>query len=596
MKGSQKDKNDSKVRRRFLPIGYKLMLSYMLFVLLLVTVNGYVSHRMYDASMRKQTALNLSSTLIQIRENVAYKTDDIKRSSDTLYDNYMLAQILRANAERGENYRRMRQEIIPRLEDAMKSVGIPFRLSVYFHNETISERYHISSSNDRKEHEFNIYHLKRIEGKHWYNMMPEEEYGQTMEWKQIEEDQEESRISMIRRLIDSENPLDIKEIGIMRFSISLAELFQSVDVGKIGEGARLLVRDSNGQLLYYSGYNEAPHESSSVVDMKSFVTLEEKMPGEGWTITAHVPMTIIEQEAKRIQTFIIVICVLCFILFTFTGVFISRYFSKRITKIVSVLHAFREGNLKKRMNYKGNDEFSQISNALNEMGEDVESLINKVYLTQLQKKEAELEMLQTQINPHFLYNTLSSISRLAKFGENEKLHGMVMSLAKFYRLTLNSGRSLIPVASEMEQAEAYVDIQKVKYGQRLEVTFDVDPGVWPYETLKLIIQPFVENVLKHAWCGDRIHVRIAVRLTEGDIVYHIIDDGLGMPKGRAEELLNPSDTNESGYGIRNIHQRIQLHYGSGYGVSIYSQLGVGTCVEVRIPARKRRQGELEAAG
>ncbi|MCU6710444.1 sensor histidine kinase [Paenibacillus sp. J5C_2022] len=596
MKGSQKDMNDTTVRRRYLPIGYKLMLSYMLFVLLLVTVNGYISHRMYDASMRKQTALNLSSTLIQIRDNVAYKTDDIKRSSDTLYDNYMLAQILRADAERGDNYRRMRQEIIPRLEDAMKSVGIPFRLSVYFHNETISERYHISSSNDRKEHEFNIYHLKRIEDRRWYKMLPEEEYGQTMEWKQIEEDREESRISMVRRLIDSENPLDIKEIGIMRFSMSIAELFESVDAGKIGEGARLLVRDQYGQLLYSSGYNGAPHEWSSAVDMKTFVTLEEKMPGEGWTITAHVPMTIIEQEAKRIQTFIIAICVLCFILFTFTGVFISRYFSKRITKIVSVLNAFREGNLKKRMNYKGNDEFSQISNALNEMGEDVESLINKVYLTQLQKKEAELEMLQTQINPHFLYNTLSSISRLAKFGENEKLHGMVMSLAKFYRLTLNSGRSLIPVASEMEQAEAYVDIQKVKYGQRLEVTFDVDPDIWPYETLKLIIQPFIENVLKHAWCGDRIHVRIAVRLTEGDIVYQIIDDGLGMPKGRAEELLNSSDTNESGYGIRNIHQRIQLHYGSGYGVSIFSRLGVGTCVEVRIPARKRRRRELEAAG
>lgn len=241
----------------------------------------------------------------------------------------------------------------------------------------------------------------------------------------------------------------------------------------------------------------------------------------------------------------------------------------------------------KRIAYRGKDEFSQIATALNGMGEDVEALINKVYLTQLQKKEAELEMLQLQINPHFLYNTLSSINQLAKFGENEKLQKMVLELAKFYRLTLNSGRTMIPIAAEMEQANAYVSIQKVKYGKRLEVLFEIDENIWPFETVKLILQPFIENTLKHAWSGDRIHIRIVTYMEENTVHYKIIDDGFGMPQERIDEIFSGLDKGNIGYGIRNIDQRIKLHYGSEYGVSIFSRIGIGTTVHIRIPARKR---------
>lgn len=309
-----------------------------------------------------------------------------------------------------------------------------------------------------------------------------------------------------------------------------------------------------------------------------------------------MPLTIIEQEAVRVRTYFITICLLCVALLIGAGFIISRYFSKRINKIVSVLNSFREGDLHKRMPDKGKGEFSQIANALNEMGEDFEALINKVYLTQIQKKEAELEMLQTQINPHFLYNTLSSINQLAKFGENEKLQKMVVELAQFYRLTLNSGKTLIPVAVEVEQANAYLDIQKVKYGQRMEVTFDIETNIWPYETIKLILQPFIENVLKHAWSGDRIHIRISVHKEGDDILYRIIDDGLGMKQERIQEIFDPRDNSHTGCGIRNIDQRVKLHYGSEYGVSIFSKVGIGTSVQIRIPARARNANPDKRGG
>ncbi|QJD88382.1 sensor histidine kinase [Cohnella herbarum] len=565
------------------------MLSYMIFIVILVSVNGYVTNSMYDASMRQQTRTTIQAAITQIKDNVSYKTDDMIRISSLLYDDYNLVRNLKSRETGRDQYYRMAQLIAPKLDSASKSIGFSQRLFVYFHNETIDEVYQTRVDGDPAllEQTYDIYHLSRIRDQEWYKNFPKEEYSVTMQWKQVEKDGAENRISLIRRIVDTSNPLKLKELGIMRFSVRLKDLFESVDYAKLGEGSMLSVMSEKGNVIYTSGASEG-----NLIDSESlkndYIKIEEKMGRQEWTIVAHVPVTIIAQEAQKVRTFIISVCVLCFILFTFAGIFISRYFSIRITKFVSVLNAFREGDLHKRIAYRGKDEFSQIATALNGMGEDVEALINKVYLTQLQKKEAELEMLQLQINPHFLYNTLSSINRLAKFGENEKLQKMVVQLGKFYRLTLNSGRTLIPIISEIEQSNAYLDIQKVKYGQRLEVLFDIDANIWPYETIKLILQPFIENVLKHAWWGDRIHIRIVARKEGNDILYRIIDDGMGIKRKRFGEIFAPAGEAETGYGIRNIDERIKLQYGAEYGVSIVSRPGIGTTVQIRIPAKKRK--------
>lgn len=593
----------------YIPIGYKLMLTFTIFILLLVFVNFYISHSMYDDTMRKQSRVNIQGTLNQIRDNVAYKVDDIVQTSATLYDDPAFIQSVLRNLSGADNHIRMNNVILPKLESAAKAVGLNLRLSVYFHNQTVYERYRNwdnANNQDFNEQSWDMYHMTRISNEFWYFTLPEEKYNSTMTWRQVEEDERDGRISLIRRIVDMNNPLDIQEVGIMRFSVRLSQLFDSVDYTKLGDGSVLSVLDPFGNVVFTSGSMvEDPDHTSDKVnphaviapnDKKNYLVIEEDLPQKNWKIVAQVPLNIIEQEAKRVRTVLIVICIICVVLFTYTGYVISRSFSKRIQKLVGVLNAFREGELHKRIAYRGKGEFPQIANALNAMGEDIEALINKVYLTQLQKKEAELEMLQSQINPHFLYNTLSSINQLAKFGETEKLQNMVVQLAQFYRLTLNSGRILIPIALEIEQANAYLDIQKVKYGQRMEVNFDVDTSIWPYETIKLILQPFIENVLKHAWSGDRIHIRIVVKKEGDTILYRIIDDGLGMKQGRIEEIFDPRDNNHTGCGIRNIDQRVKLHYGSEYGVSIFSKVGIGTSVQIRIPARARNANPDKRGG
>lgn len=561
----------------------------MFFIIIPVSVIGLVSHSMYNDSLREHTSTNVKGTLLQIRDNIDYKMDEVTRISTQLYSDFDFYRNLRSYEEGWENYDRMSKKVLPKLDVAIQSTGMRIGMSLFLKNESIPEIYSntpgLEGYLDNSSF-YHIYHMKRITDKSWYTEFPTEKYAETMKWWQIERDVENNRISLLRRFIDTYNPLEPLEIGFLRINVGIPDLFDSVNYTKIGKGSILYIKNEFGRTMYQSG--ELPRSYASEAELnKDYLTISESIGNQSWQLVALVPITMLEQDAAKVRLFIILMCLICFVVFSFVGIFISRYFSIRINKFVYVLNAYREGDLHKRMSYRGKDEFSQIATALNDMGENIESLIKEVYLTQLQKKEAELETLQSQINPHFLYNTLSSINRLAKFGQNEKLQQMVLELAKFYRLTLNEGRTMIPVPSEIEQANAYLEIQKIKYGDRMEVMYDIDPDIWPYETIKLILQPFIENVLKHAWCGDRIHLRIVGRMEADRILFRIIDDGIGMKQERIDQIFDPKDHVNTGYGVRNVDQRIKLQYGSEYGVTIFSRIGIGTSVQILIPAKRR---------
>ncbi|MEK3660566.1 two-component sensor histidine kinase [Paenibacillus odorifer] len=581
-----------KIRRRhkYVPIGYKLMLTYMFFIIIPISLIGFVSHSMYNDSLREHINTNIKGTLLQIRDNIDYKMDEVTRISTQLYSDFDFYRNLRSYEEGWENYDRMSKKVLPKLDVAIQSTGVKIGMSLFLKNESIPEIYSNSLEGYLDNSSFyHLYHMKRIEGKSWYYDFPTEKYAETMKWWQIESDVENNRISLLRRLIDTYEPLKPKEIGFLRINVRIPDLFDSVNYTKIGKGSNLIIKNEFGRTMYQSG--ELPENYTNEAELnKDYLTIKETImvANQAWQLIALVPIAILEKDAMKVRLFIILMCLICCVVFSFVGIFISRYFSIRINKFVYVLNAYREGDLHKRIKYRGKDEFSQIATALNDMGENIDMLIKEVYLTQLQKKEAELEILQSQINPHFLYNTLSSIIQLAKFGQNEKLQKMVLELAKFYRLTLNEGRTMIPVPTEIEQANAYLEIQKIKYGDRLEVMFDFDTEIWPYETIKLILQPFIENVLKHAWCGDHIHLRIVGRKEGDNILFRIIDDGIGIRQERIDQIFDSKGHTNTGYGVRNVDQRIKLQYGPEYGVSIFSRVGIGTSVQILIPAKKRK--------
>ncbi|MFF3921469.1 cache domain-containing sensor histidine kinase [Paenibacillus lactis] len=576
------------------PFGYKLMISYCVFIIIPVLLVGNIATQIFVTSIREQTHNNIQGTLHQMNNNITYKIEDIVRISDMLYFDTLFNNRLRYTESQWVSYDTMVKVLIPKLETAISTANRKIWMSIYLKNNDLGEVYDNYSDSDPLDADkrlFDIYRYDRLVDKTWYKLYPpDEEYGTTLQWKQIEYDAAQGRISLLRRLIDI-TTIKLQEIGFMRINVSLDYLFESMDYKKIGEGTALYLSDSQGRIILSSGGVKTTVFREKELRNNGDLLIREPIPQLGWELIAVVPAPIVEKDTVKIRNLTLLICLVCIVVFFVVSLIVSRYFSLRVSKIVSVLDSFQEGEFHKRAHFKGNDEFSHISSALNEMGSNIGRLINEVYLADLQKKEAELESLHAQINPHFLYNTLSSISRLARFGMLDKLHRMVLDLAKFYRLSLNDGRNIISVKNELEQAQAYVDIQKIKYDERMQVSYDVEPEVVRYETVKLILQPFIENVLEHAWTGDSIHIRITARVLQNVLEFRVIDNGVGFPPDRRLDNTGAQNLTNAGYGIRNVDQRIKLHYGSQYGVTLFSRAGIGTTVRIVIPLVKRKVSE-----
>ncbi len=204
------------------------------------------------------------------------------------------------------------------------------------------------------------------------------------------------------------------------------------------------------------------------------------------------------------------------------------------------------------------------------------------------KRLHELNALQAQINPHFLYNTLDSIIWMEERGRGREAILMVSSLAKLFRLSISRGRSEITVREELEQVRNYLIIQKMRFKNKFEYTITWDEAALEETTVKLIVQPITENAINHAIDEARdeaLHIAIHAGVTKSEVVFTIEDDGVGMPPEVVSGLLIEK-SGKSGIGVKNVHERIQLTYGENYGLEVRSVEDVGTCVIIRIPRKK----------
>ncbi|WP_310828987.1 sensor histidine kinase [Paenibacillus pedocola] len=565
-----------------MPFGYKLILPYVLCLLLAVGTVGGFAYTHSVNSLKEKTRENIQGTLQQMRDNIRYHTDNIERISNMLYYNYSLQSALRRYDQGWYSYETMTKTLMPALENLLNYTGSNIGLSVYLQNDSLSEVFYYDNGQNPllSTKRYEIFHLKRIETEPWYRelRLSETMAGQSI-WRQILRDEANGNISLLERMDDVQRG---KSIGLIRIAVQISDLLDSVDYRKIGGYSTLRVVDGTGKVVIESSPENTAGESGSMELNR--LLLSEPLDGLGWELQAYVPNSLFDESADKVRRMTLLVCLVSAVVLAGLGIGVSSYFSRRIQKIVGSLNDFRDGDFQKRISYKGNDELGQIAAAFNRMGSNIEELIHRNYAVSLQKKEAELESLQAQINPHFLYNTLSSISRLAQFGDVQTLQVLVQELAKFYRLSLNRGEILTTVGKEIEHAKAYIAIQCIKYGDRMNVYYDIDPEVLEYMTVKLILQPMLENALEHAWFGSTIGIRLVVEKRDSDIVFKVIDTGVGMKAETIQQILDP-DGPRIGYGIRNVDSRIKLHGGSRYGVVIGSRTGIGTCIQITIPRR-----------
>ena len=217
----------------------------------------------------------------------------------------------------------------------------------------------------------------------------------------------------------------------------------------------------------------------------------------------------------------------------------------------------------------------------------VQRLIEQVSESKLTEKKHEMKALQNQINPHFLYNSLSLINWKAIEVGNKDISNITLALSNFYRTSLNKGKNTLSIADEISNVKSYIEIQLVMHDYEFEVIYDIDDDILDYETLNLILQPIVENAIEHGIDvkedGEKGIITIRGR-KDGDVIHISVEDnGVGMEEDKAAVIIT---RDSKGYGIRNVNERIQLYYGEQYCLNVKSKVNEGTCITVCIPARK----------
>jgi two-component system sensor histidine kinase YesM len=246
------------------------------------------------------------------------------------------------------------------------------------------------------------------------------------------------------------------------------------------------------------------------------------------------------------------------------------------------------GKMDLRVDFNSNDEIGMLGEGFNNLMEKVQELMKEIYNEQKWKREYEFKLLQSQIKPHFLYNTLETIISFIKLDMKENAVKTTKSLAGFYRTSLSKGNDIITISNEVDLNSNYLSIQKLRYTEYLDYKLEFDEEILKYSIPKLTLQPLIENSIYHGLKQkeEKGHLIIKGYKEDNKIKIEVIDDGVGISKDRIYSLLNPSNEVDKSidFGISSINSRLKLLYGEKYGLEIESELGEYTKIIVNLPA------------
>lgn len=324
----------------------------------------------------------------------------------------------------------------------------------------------------------------------------------------------------------------------------------------------------------------------------------------GWKLISLEPYANLTADSRKITALIAVIGLFCFLFALMGAGILNRLIARPIVLLTKNMKLVKEGNLNLRLQVKTNDELGLLASGFNTMIARINQLLDNVRFEQKKKREYELALIQSQIKPHFLYNTLDVIYTLAEFGRVKDVQRTTKSLADYYRIVLSKGQEVIPLQDELQGLRDYLGIQRIRYADVFDYQIDIQSDLMSCTVLKLTLQPLVENAIYHGLKtkGTFGHLWITGERIGEVIELRVRDDGVGISPDRLEQLLQPEQTNQeassvqavsaagntgSEFGLRSVDSRIKLYYGDEYGLTIVSDSGVGTEIIVRLPLAAR---------
>ncbi|MFD2614951.1 sensor histidine kinase [Paenibacillus gansuensis] len=561
----------------------KLFVVYLLLSIIPLFVFVLYSYATIRSELTEQTYSAMSNTVSQIADNLQDKMDNWSKITASLYLDVNLQDYLTRDYSNSTNYLEA-YEYINRVFGNIRTTNPDIHsIQVYIPNDKFPA---------------DGFYIRPIDGSvrqtGWFKQVSQT-YGKAVYGTTIM-DQDQNRVFTLARLLNI-NSLNYP-YGILVFEMKEDEIYSLMS--KESSNKEIMVTDADGVIVSASDKSLVSKRVDDLLPTKlpqqASGTFDTVYNGErslavyrtltnGWHTLSIAPYSSFLAKAdsatRNILWMALSITLSAVILLYFT----SGLLTKRFEKLLNGIRKVGREDFDIRLGDMGNDEIGQVSGAFMKMSGKIDTLINEVYKKEIAKKETELHMLQSQINPHFLYNTLGSISALAlKQGDNQ-VYAMVQHLAKFYRISLNKGKHRISIGEELELTRNYISIQQTRFKDLLHVTYDVDETLRECSTIKLILQPFVENSIHHGIWNDERGIGIVIRVHAAGmdrVVIDIIDDGMGMTKERQEMALRKTESG-SGFGVRNVDERIRLAFGEEYGVQCYSRVGIGTQVRITLP-------------
>lgn len=363
--------------------------------------------------------------------------------------------------------------------------------------------------------------------------------------------------------------------------------------------------DGNGEIIYHPKQNlinsSLLHENNKVAATYEDGTQEEDFEEEerivtvrtvgytGWKIVKVTPAKEFYMSFNQMRFFTGMIIALTIFLITFAIQFVSYLIGNPLKKLDDSVKNLEYGKLDLNIYIGGSYEIQHLGRTITSVVLQMHELMNEIVIEQEKKRKSEFESLQAQINPHFLYNTLDSIVWMVESERYQEAISMVTALASLFRISLSKGKNIITIREEIEHAQNYLYIQKIRYKNRFQVKIDIAPEIYECSTIKLIVQPLLENAIYHGveFMDGEGEITIKGYLKDDDIYIDVIDNGLGMPEEEVNLILRDDTTRVhkrgSGIGLSNVHQRIQLYFGPQYGLLIDSELDEGTTVHIHLP-------------
>ena len=395
------------------------------------------------------------------------------------------------------------------------------------------------------------------------------------------------------------------ELGVLLVDMDYSVISRMLDQINTSEnGQYYYLCDSSGAIIYHPRRvqisDKISSENSTMAASYKDGIYDEVFEGErrkvvintisytGWKLVGVIPYSAFTYGMVDMRYFIILLVLLMAMMLAVVNRIASQGISRPVLRLNESVREYEAGE-KPEIYIGGPQEIRHLGHSIQKSYEQIEDLMRKIVLEQNERRKSELDALQSQINPHFLYNTLESITWMVEGEKNDEAVFMISQLARLFRISLSKGRTIIRIRDEVQHARSYMNIQKIRYKNTFSIDFEIDPAIEDYSTVKLILQPLLENAINYGVSGmdDCGEILVKGRREGNDILLTVEDNGIGMSEEETRLVLTDSDRvhkHGSGVGLVNVNRRIQIYFGSEYGLFIESEPDEGTKVLIRIPA------------